>query len=436
MLIPRTVLDDLDAALGASAGSPAGAMRVVSVVIDLDPLDLVRSGAASFGFAAFFSSPEGREIGALGAARRLAASGTARFADLDARVAGVPAGAPVLAGFAFADDGPSGPDWEGFGAATAVVPEVAIVREAGQGRLVVVLPPGSDGRAILALLSSLLEVVAPTAAAEVDQSIVSRPAPGDWVGTVDEAVAAVRSGDVAKVVLARSVEVRRGSLDAFEMVSRLRSAHPSCRVFGWQEGDATFIGASPELLVARQGDFVHLAPLAGSAPRGADPESDRRLGDALLASAKDRFEHEVVVADAMERLGGLVTGLHRAPTPQLHRFAGVQHLATPITGTTGARILALAGALHPTAAVGGHPRDAAVALIDKMEGLDRGWYAGGIGWIDPEGDGELAIGLRCALVRGDRAILYAGNGIVADSDPTAELEETRLKLRALLDLLA
>lgn len=431
MLIPYSVLVDLQALLD----TPADGMRVVAVDVDLDPLDLVRAGASSFGFAGFFSSPEGRVIGGLGTARRLTGTGSERLARLDGGVVGLPEGAPVLVGFSFGDDGPTGADWEGFAAAAAIVPEAAVVREGGTSRLVLVVPPGSDGRALLALLSTLEPTTTGADPSDFDQSIMSIPAPADWIAVVDEAVAAIRAGQVAKVVLARSVEVRRASFDPFQLVARLRDAHPGCRVFGWQEGDAVFVGASPELLVARRGDHMHLAPLAGSAARGADLESDRHLGEALLASGKDRFEHEVVVADALARLAPLATGLHRAPTPHLQRFEGVQHLATPITGTTSARVLALAAALHPTAAVGGAPRDDALAFIAKLESVDRGWYAGGIGWLDPSGDGELAIGLRCALIRGDRAILYAGNGIVADSDPVAELEETRLKLRALLDLL-
>ena len=143
----------------------------------------------------------------------------------------------------------------------------------------------------------------------------------------------------------------------------------------------------------------------------------------------------MVITDVLERLAPLVAGLHRSPTPQLHRFPSVQHLATPISGITSARILELAAALPPTAAGGGTPRSEALRFIEKAEGIDRGWYAGGIGWVDGSGDGEIAIGLRCALLRGHSAVAYAGNGIVADSIPAAELEETRLKLRPMLDLL-
>ena len=177
------------------------------------------------------------------------------------------------------------------------------------------------------------------------------------------------------------------------------------------------------------------SPLAGSTRRGDDPESDRRLGEALLASAKDRDEHELVVVDAMERLAPLVQGLHRSPMPQMQRFATVQHLATPIGGTTAARTLELVARLHPTAAVGGFPRSAALEAIARLEDLERGWYCGGVGWVDPAGDGEIAIALRCALLRGETAVAYAGCGIVAGSAPADELAETRLKLATILDAL-
>jgi len=434
MLISRPILADLAVRLHAL---PSGLRAATVDVGDLDPLDVVRAGAAAFGFAAFFSSVDGRSVGALGVSGRVAASGTDRFARLDdglRRMSPPDAIAPI--GFSFADDGPSSAEWEGFPAAVAVVPQITVTRSAGRSQLSVSLPSGSDGQMLLALVSTLRPPAAPGTGREVDHAVESRPSPHDWLGLVAEAVAGIRGAAMQKVVLARSVAIRSSTaFEPFDLVATLRDRYPECRVFGWQEGESTFIGASPELLIAREGRHFELAPLAGSAPRGTDPEHDRRLGDALLASPKDRMEHEIVVDDAVRRLTGLVTTIERSATPQLQRFATVQHLATPIGGTTDARILELAGALHPTPAVGGAPRAEALAFIDKMEGIDRGWYAGGIGWADGAGNGEIALGLRSALVRGDQAIVYAGNGIVRDSEPEAELEETRLKLRPMLDLL-
>jgi isochorismate synthase len=342
-----------------------------------------------------------------------------------------------MVGFAFDGDGTLGADWEGFPSASLVVPEVAVVRRAGKSRLWIALPPGAEGHLLLTLAATLKAPPPIAEDAPNDTTMEPRPSPTDWLGLVDEAVAAIKAGSMQNVVLARSVAVKAAMpIAAFDLVSELRDLYPDCHVFGWQEGEAVFIGASPELLVARDGQNFHLAPLAGSAARGADAEEDRRLGDDLLGSAKNRQEHDFVVADAMQRLRPLTTTLERSPTPVLHRFATVQHLATSIQGTTDTRLLVLADALHPTPAVAGTPRTEALAFIEKMEGIDRGWYSGGIGWADASGTGELALGLRSAVIRGAQAIAYAGNGIVADSDPAAELEETRLKLRPMMGSLA
>ncbi|WKZ83444.1 MAG: isochorismate synthase [Acidimicrobiia bacterium] len=435
MLLSERILRTLAAGISDASG---GGLRRVEVELDLDPFDLVRSGASAFGFAACFSSPEGRAIGALGVARRFSASGHGRFGAIDADIVGLERDLPVLIGFSFDEAGPAAVEWEGFGAATAVVPEVAVIGDGGRTRLVLVLAPGSDGQAVLGQLATMPRVEAPRSRPDdTPPQMEERPPPSEYLGEVDEAVAAIRAGAMRKVVLARSVTVKRSlPIDPFDLAARLRDLHPSCRVFAWQEGEGAFVGASPELLVERRGETFHLSPLAGSARRDPDAGRDRRLGEALLASDKDRWEHEIVVEDAMARLEPLVTTLHRSPSPRLERFGSVQHLATPIGGTTSSRLLELAGALHPTAAVGGYPRNEAVAFIAKIEGFDRGWYTGGVGWADSGGDGELAIALRCALVRGDRVTAFAGSGIVAESEPAAELEETRLKLAPIVEVLS
>lgn len=432
MLIPRPVLTTIAAALAAQAEG----LRVASADVEIDPLELVRAGHEAFGFAGFFSSPEGHSIGALGIAQLIASGGPERLERLDRAVLDLPGDAPILAGFSFASDGPGGTGWEGFPGAAAVVPTISVRRSGGRSRLTIAIPPGSDGRMVLSAAAALRPAGAAGPVGSLDHTVESRPSPSDWVETVAEAVGAIRAGAFQKVVLARSVSVKTAdAINAFDVVAHLRDRYPACRVFGWQVDGGTFVGASPELLVARSGDHFHLSPLAGSAPRGDSADEDRRLGDELLASSKDRSEHDIVIQDAVRRLRPLAESIDHPAEPQLHRFATVQHLATPIAGSSGSRALALAAALHPTPAVGGAPRADALAFIEKREGIDRGWYAGGIGWLTPDGDGELALALRCALVRGDSALLFAGNGIVAASDPAAELTETRLKLRPLLDLL-
>jgi salicylate biosynthesis isochorismate synthase/menaquinone-specific isochorismate synthase len=209
-------------------------------------------------------------------------------------------------------------------------------------------------------------------------------------------------------------------------------------VFAVGRGSATFIAASPELLVRREGQRATTVALAGSIGRSADPAVDDHLGERLLRSEKDREENAIVARRIARTLRPHAVWVTAAPEPALVRVANIQHLATPIRAqlTRAMPAIELAGMLHPTPAVGGEPREAATALIPALEGFDRGWYAGPVGWTDASGDGEFCVALRCALLRGRRARLYAGCGIVRDSEPASELTETEVKLGALLPVLA
>jgi isochorismate synthase len=309
-------------------------------------------------------------------------------------------------------------------------------RTEGRSRLVAAVPAGGSAGPLLSVLGSLRLPGEPAVHRGSDHRIRSVPPPGEWRDRVAEAVASIRAGAMSKVVLARAVDLDTGApIDPFELAARLRSRYPASRVFGWSTGSRAFVGATPELLMATNGRRFTTRPLAGSAPRGHDADEDRRFSDRLLASPKDRAEHALVVDDILARLRNLVDGIDVPPVPVVERFATVQHLSTPITGTSDAGILELVSAIHPTPAVGGSPTVDALAFIDKIEGFDRGWYAGGIGWADPTGNGEIALALRSALIANGSARLFAGNGIVAESSAQAELEETRLKLRPMLDLL-
>ena len=251
-----------------------------------------------------------------------------------------------------------------------------------------------------------------------------------WLEAVDAAARAVRAGDLAKVVLARDLHVWAAEpLEPRLLARRLAARFPACFTFVCDG----LVGATPELLVRRTGDAVTSLVLAGSAARGGDPATDERLGDALRHSGKDRLEHDLAVASVGDVLTLRCDGLTADAEPWLLRLDNVQHLATRVAGrlTTGDSALTLAAALHPTAAVCGTPTAAALAVIRDSEGMDRGRYAGPVGWVDARGDGEWGIALRCAEVAGTRARLFAGAGIVGASLPEAELEETRLKLRAM-----
>jgi len=256
---------------------------------------------------------------------------------------------------------------------------------------------------------------------------------------VREGRARIRKGRMRKVVLARTVEVEADrAFDPRLLAHRLRAVDPDAYTFAAPTADGVIVGASPELLVSRRGLEVRSNPLAGSAPRAGDPEEDRANADALIDSAKDREEHAIVVEAVADTLRPLCARLTFDPVPVLRETPNIWHLSTRFHGVLrepAPTALDLVAELHPTPAVAGEPRDTALETIAELEPFDRGRYAGPVGWVDAEGDGEWAIALRCAELRGDRAILYAGAGIVADSDPARELEETERKFRAFLDAL-
>jgi len=217
-------------------------------------------------------------------------------------------------------------------------------------------------------------------------------------------------------------------------VRRLRRGFPECAVFWARSGAASFVGATPESLVRVAGGSLCTAAIAGSAPRGSTPAHDQELARRLLESAKERREHAFVVDAIRSELAPICEDLVVAPGPELMRLENVQHLVTHVRGRCrdGSGVLELAARLHPSPAVAGQPRAEAMRAIAEIERLDRGWYAGPIGWCDAAGDGEMAVAIRSALLRGNEARLYAGAGLVAGSEPAAELQETRLKMQPML----
>jgi menaquinone-specific isochorismate synthase len=257
---------------------------------------------------------------------------------------------------------------------------------------------------------------------------------GRWLDSVRQALKAIAAGKLTKVVLAREVRIEvPGPLRQVEVVERLSNAFPGCFTFAFEN----LVGASPELLVRRLGDVVDSIPLAGSARRGIDYRQDRLIGEQLIASPKDRAEHALTVDSVMQSLGPYCSELAAEAEPSLLLLKNLQHLSTKVQGRLKGHpnALQLAGALHPTAAVGGTPAEPAMEMIRSLEASDRGRYAGPIGWMDHKGDGEWAVALRCAEVEGRVARVFAGAGIVAGSDPENELAETDLKLQAMLGAL-
>ncbi|HEY4396998.1 MAG TPA: isochorismate synthase [Acidimicrobiia bacterium] len=294
----------------------------------------------------------------------------------------------------------------------------------------------ADGRAWHTEIGSTSPLATSATPAPTRFSVEGRVSRAEWASQVHTILDAIAAGELAKAVLAREVVVHADALfEARVMVDRLRATQGGCVVFA-AEG---LVGATPELLVRRQGSSVTSRPMAGTIPRGATDAGDSAAEAALAASVKDGLEHRLVVDAVVDglRAGGVDVASVRGP--DVARLATVSHLATTIAGTVVTRsarsALELALLLHPTPAVGGAPHDAALAALGDLETFDRGRYAGPVGWVDANGDGAWAVALRCAELEGDTARLVAGAGVVAGSDADAEWAETQAKLEPMLRVL-
>jgi isochorismate synthase len=377
----------------------------------------------------------------------------ARWRDLVARACVEPSSGPTgggliaCGGFAFAPDGGSTQHWSAFAPASLLLPEVALVRRGEEVWCTVAALVRADdllvqlGERVESRLASLRELSLglldphPTAR----HTISGAMAPEHYEAAVARAVELIDAGRLEKIVLAREVDVHGPAPhDVGALYGVLREAFGGCFVYAVGRGEATFMGATPELLMRRDGLRVSTVALAGSIGRSADPAVDDHLGERLLRSEKEREEHAIVARRIERELRPHAVWVTMPEEPELVRIANIQHLATPIRAQLASPVAAveLAGLLHPTPAVGGEPAAVALPLIRALEGIDRGWYAGPLGWTDANEDGEFCVALRCALVEGALARCYAGDGVVGDSDPAAELAETEVKLSALLPLLS
>jgi len=363
--------------------------------------------------------------------------------------AGLPAGAGAVwtGGFAFDPEGGRASAWSSLPPASLVLPELSLCRSGDDSFLTVnaVVRPGDDAEetatAVETRLAGLrtdpLPLLDPHPTSRVEIASV-RP-PGEFERTIAAATDRIRAGEMSKVVLAREVLVSAGAAhDPAAVFGAMREQFPSCFCFCCGTPEAAFIGASPELLLRRSGASVSTVALAGSTRRSSDPAVDDHLGEQLLRSDKDRREHEIVAERISRALRQHAVWVEAAAEPEIAKVANIQHLATPIVAQLAdpRSAVELAGMLHPTPAVGGEPWSAAAPAIAELEQMDRGWYAGPVGWMDATEDGEFCVALRSALLRDREAHLYAGVGVVAGSDPAAELAETEIKLGALLPLLA
>ncbi|MBS1878989.1 MAG: isochorismate synthase [Actinobacteria bacterium] len=401
-------------------------------------------------------------LAGIGVAHEAASRGVGRFGDVAAECArvgqeqvveeppGLAAGAgPVwVGGFAFTPAGGDSPTWSSLPPASLVLPEISLCRSGGTTWLTVnaLVGPGEDAEQRAERLGARLGALRtatplplidphPTAATE----IVGARTPGEFEATVRSGTERIGAGEFEKVVLAREVIVRAPAAhDPAALFGALREQFPACFCFCVGTPEAAFVGASPELLVRRSGAGISTVALAGSTRRSSDPAVDDHLGEQLLRNEKDRREHAIVAQRISRALRPHAVWVEAAPEPSIVKVANIQHLATPVIAQLAdpRSAIELAGLLHPTPAVGAEPwSDHAAAAIADLERMDRGWYAGPVGWMDATEDGEFCVALRSGILRDRDAHLFAGVGVVAGSDPAAELAETEIKLGALLPLL-
>jgi isochorismate synthase len=450
---------------GIEAAAGRGRRTLVSVTVPVEGVDpcaaVFASRLASDRWFCWEQPDREFALAGLGVAHEAASRGEGRFDDVAheclktgrdailAEPAGLPAGAgPVwVGGFAFDPVGGASPTWSSFSPGSMSLPELSLCRSGEETFLTLnaVVGPGDDvavrSAALAARLSGLradplpLLDPHPTSRTEIRSA---RP-PGEFERAVDAASARIGAGEMSKVVLAREVVVSGASAHGpAALFGAMREQFPACFCFCCGTPEAAFLGASPELLVRRSGASVSTVALAGSTRRSSDPAVDDHLGEQLLRSDKDRREQRIVAERIVRALRPHAVWVESAPEPEIVKVANIQHLATPVIAQLAEprSAVELAGLLHPTPAVGGEPWPKAAAAIADLEDMDRGWYAGPVGWMDATEDGEFCVALRSALLRDREAHLYAGVGVVAGSDPAAELAETEVKLSALLPLLA
>lgn len=358
----------------------------------------------------------------------------------------------LFGGFAFADEFQSTEVWEGMAAAHFVVPAVMLTRHAEHYTftLSAYVPADSNPLDIRQRLTARLDTLiddlfwnyageAWNPAWEEASSIEYPMSAEDWAQMLTTATEKLKRGELDKVVLARMAQIRFSSpVNIVRALEFLHSSYPDCHRFLFEpHPHHAFYGATPETLVKRDGHHLLVDALAGTIKRGATPEADAALGDQLLNDPKERQEHAFVVDVLREQLRGWLRNIDAPDTPTLLKLSNVQHLHTPMQGElrSDVGIIKLIKAFHPTPALGGKPRQLATDLIRQLEPITRGWYAAPIGWIDPQMNGHFGVAIRSAISREGTVWCYAGAGIVAESVPEHEWQETNLKFRPMLNAL-
>lgn len=430
-------------------------------IASTDLLPLFSGGRALGEDAFFWEQPsEGFALVGIGSAHQIECSGTERFAEtaqawhallehavIDGMDTLPGSGPTLLGGFAFDPQRPSTATWRGFPDASLSLPRLQLSVCAGAASLTynVVVDKTSDPHTVVDKLLSLYNTVGAMPAVHSFQARSAavlcveecRPS-SEWKRLIQDTVDMIERGAFEKVAMARSLQVVvQRLIDVGQVLERLRGAYPAACTFAVARDDACLVGATPERLVGVRSGVVRASGLAGTARRGATEAEDERLGQELLDSPKNRHEHAVVVDMLRAAFSELCVDTYAPAEPRLVRLSNLQHLYTPVSGRLRSpfTLLDLVARLHPTPAVGGLPRATTLDYLRANEGLDRGWYAAPIGWLDARGEGDFAVALRSGVLRDDQAVLFAGVGIVQDSVPDDEYAETNLKFRPMLGAL-
>lgn len=421
-------------------------------VDDVTPWGFLRAGA---GEPRGFWARDERWVAHRGVVQSLSASGPDRFAEIrraiDTSLPAAPEGVRVrlYGGFAFRGDAAPTDHWTGFDPALFHLPILELTGDAtGRGRLRAQAIAGDDEiEAVRARLEALLKRAMadlrdgePPAHESPIPGRLSASLRGAWAEGIDGVLSAVADGRLSKAVLARTADVElRGRIAPTALTEALWRRNPGTHVFFFEPVPGrALVGAAPEALATVRGGVFHATAVAGSVARGTDDQADRWLARQLLDSRKDRAEHALVVEDMVTRLAALAHDIRTPAAPSVLRLERIQHLETDVRARLdeGRHVLDLVRALHPTPAVCGVPREAALELIRHLEPFERGWYAGPVGWLSTDGDGHFVPALRTAVGDGRRWRLYAGAGIVDGSTAQAEWDETGIKFQPVLRALA
>lgn len=341
----------------------------------------------------------------------------------------------LIGGFRFDNSRLATGPWSSFGEGQLILPKLLFVQSGSRSG--VIISPHTEYHELLSLLNKLVphadsqNEVTFFDSENLRSKIINET---KWTEDISEISRNVRDDKYQKVVLAASIALPLESNWSFDNAfDCLRANYPECFLFQINLGEGTFFGASPELLVRLTENKIETAALAASIARGENQNDDLTLAAELLSDQKSKVEHQLVVDSIIDKLKGLGLDININLVPKIRKLKNIQHLFTPIYGTPKAdtNIIDLVDRLHPTPAVCGYPESSAKETIDRYENFDRGWYAGPVGWVDSNGKGEFAVALRSALIMDDQAWLFAGNGIVGDSNANDELEELILKLQPL-----